>query len=275
MFAFIELKTKSRRMDKRATFEICIQGQRLGKPLAPGALDVDEWRALLKHGRNLLYPESSGKNRPVITFDPQPGSVRVFLTTATAAVVQANALLARVHQTADLGILPARQAEAVRYFHKWARDHQFDIYLGEKGQAGQGLHLHPDLTFPPDEPAWVTVETYVWGKVIDMGGKTVTNLHLDTELYGYLTLSATEEQLARESKNRLYQRHQVHVRLFQNAYTGEYDTKSGVFLGFIDYPEESIDEYLARLVKQAAPYLAEIKDPDAWLREIRGYDEED
>lgn len=262
-------------MDKQATFEIRIQGQRQGMPLAPSALDVDEWSAMLKHGRNLLYPEASGKNRPLIGFDPQPGSVRLLLTTATAAVVQANALLARVNQTAELDILPAKQAEAVRYFHKFAQDHQFDIYLGEKGQVEQGLHLHHDLTFQPNEPAWVTVEAYVWGKVIDMGGKTVTNLHLDSDDYGYLTLSATEEQLAQETQNRLYQRHQVHVRLFQNAFTGEYDTKSGVFLGFIDYPEESIDEYLDRLIEQAAPDMAKIKDPEAWLREIRGYDDED
>lgn len=258
-----------------ATFEIRMQGQRDGKPIDPSVLDVEEWLGILKHGRDLLYPDSSAKTRPQIGFDPKPGSIRVLLTTATAAVVQTTALMARVHQTSEIGILPPKQAEAVRYFLRMAQEHRLEVYLGEAEQVEQGLHLHRGLHFPEEEPAWVIVEAQVLGKVIDMGGKTVTNLHLETDLYGYLTLSATEEQLAKETKNRLYQRQHVHVRLRQNAFTGEYDTKSGVFLGFIDYPDETMEEYIARLVKQATPYLSKIEDPDAWLREIRGYDDED
>jgi hypothetical protein len=263
-------------MEGQATFEILIKGQRDGKPLSRDAFDVDEWIAALKYGKHLLYPEKTSKQRPRISFESQAGSVRILMRTATAAVVQANALMARVNQTAELGILPARQAEAVRFFHNLAQDNQFEVFLGEAGQVDQGLHLHRGFEFPADEPAWVEVNTTVWGKVVDMGGKTVTNIHLETDLYGSLTLSATEEQLAQETKNRLYQRQQVQVRLYQNAFTGEYDTKSGEFLGFVDLEtDESIDEYLDRLVKQATPDLSKITDKDAWLREIRGYDDED
>ncbi|MEM7660494.1 MAG: hypothetical protein AAF399_30610 [Bacteroidota bacterium] len=262
-------------MDGQATFEILIKGQRDGKPLSREAFDVDEWIAALKNGRNLLYPEKSNKKRPQISFDPQSGSIRILMVTATAAVVQANALMARVNQTAELGILPSKQAEAVRYFHNLALDNQFDVFLGEAGQVEKGLHLHRRFEFHLEEPAWVEVNTTVWGKVVDMGGKTLINIHLETDLYGSLTLSATEDQLAQETKNRLYQRQQVQVRLFQNAFTGEYHPKSGQFLGFVDHPEESMDEYLTRLVKQATPALSQIKDKDAWLREIRGYNESD
>jgi len=93
-------------MEQSATFEILIKGLRNGKPLDPGAFDVDEWIATLKNGRNLLYPQSSPKNRPEINFDPQPGSIRILLVTAAAAVIQTNALLAKVGESKELAILP-------------------------------------------------------------------------------------------------------------------------------------------------------------------------
>ncbi len=41
-------------MGRQATFETRIQGQRQGKSLHPNALDVDEGRSMLKHGRKLM-----------------------------------------------------------------------------------------------------------------------------------------------------------------------------------------------------------------------------
>lgn len=173
-------------MESLATFEIHIKGQRDGHPLTPRDFDVDEWIAALKHGKHLLYSESTSKKRPKITVEQKEGSIRLLLLTATALVVQANALLAKVDQTKELGILPMRQAEAVRFFHKMARDNQFDISFGEAGTVNRALHLHKNLEFQP---------------------------------------------------------------------------------------EERVDEYLDRLIKQATPQLSKIKDKDAWLREIRGYED--
>ncbi len=38
-----------------------------------------------------------------------------------------------------------------------------------------------------------------------------------------------------------------------------------------DEQEESAEAYLNRLVKEASPNWEKVKDPEAWLREIRGY----
>ncbi len=259
-------------MSRQATFEIHIEGSRRGEKLSPDLLDINEWIDVYKHARNLLYPDGSQKDRNPIQVKTELGSVRVLLTTAAALVIQAQALLGAVQQRKELGFLPKKQAEAIRYFYKIAKDEQFDIQLGEEGKLDNGLRLNRTFEFIPEKPVWVEMETFVSGKVTNLGGKTKSNIHLETEEYGSLIISATEDELAREDKNRLYQQIQVQIRMRQNAQTGEYDRDSAEFVQFIDLNEESPDEYLDRLIQAASPDWEEINDTDAWLKEIRGYE---
>lgn len=261
-------------MDSQSTFEIYIDGMREGKKISPESFDIDEWMDAYKHAKNLLFPEHSKKDRPLISVQTQAGSIRIILTTGLAAVLQVQALLANIQQQKELGILPKKQAEAVRFFHKMAVEEGFQISMGQQENISQGLHLDRNTEFQPETPAWVEVEPIVWGKVVNIGGKANPNIHLETKDYGTLIIAATEEILASEKQNRIYQQQQIKISIKQNAFTGEYDNKSAHLIEFIDYDmEESVDSYLDRLVKQATPNLSNIQDPESWLNEIRGYED--
>ncbi|MEZ4827855.1 MAG: hypothetical protein R3C61_16450 [Bacteroidia bacterium] len=260
-------------MSRLSTFEIHIDGRYKGTPLTPDAFDIKDWEETLKYARTLLFPDSPNKTRPHISFTQETGSIRFIFTTTIASIIQAHSLLAEVQKSKDLGILPEKQAESIRYFHRLAQHRQFEIKLGEQNKLDEGLLINQHTEFTIDKPAWVETETIVWGKVMNMGGKTNPNIHLETDDFGTIIIAATEEELAKQEQNRIYHQQQLQIRIRQNAFTGEYDTSNARLVAFIDYDyTESSEAYLERLIREATPGWAEVIDPENWLRELRGYE---
>ncbi|MEM6631475.1 MAG: hypothetical protein AAF694_17470 [Bacteroidota bacterium] len=254
------------------TFEIRITGTRQGELLTPELLDVSEWIEIFTHGRNLLFPEKSRKDSPKVTVRIESGSVRLLFMTNAADVIQVQALIGKIALDRTLNQLPKKQAEALRYFQGKAREEQLDIRLGRTDQMDRGLHFSSKTDFLPEESAWVEVEILICGRLVNAGGKTKPNIHLDTEEFGVLIIETSETILAAEEQNRLYQQQQVQIRILQNAFTGEYDTKSAQLVAFVDHNEaESPDSYLDRLIQAAASNWKRVKDKESWVKEIRGY----
>ncbi|MDP5169578.1 MAG: hypothetical protein NWR72_04985 [Bacteroidia bacterium] len=257
-------------MLQTGTFVIHIEGQRSGKPLGMDSLDVKDWIDSLQYGTDLLFPEG-GKNRPQVSPQVEEGSIKFLFVTAIAAVIQVHALLSKINQTKELGILPQKQIKAIRYFANLARKESLQITLGDTTSLHQGLFLDKNTEFQPDNSAWIQVEPIVWGKVINIGGKTNPNIHLETKEFGTLIIQSSEEELADQKKNRLYHPQQLQIQISQHAHTGEYDSSSARLIKFIDYDEaESNDQYLDRLIEAGSSAWADVQDPDLWLLQQRG-----
>lgn len=255
-------------------FEVRISGAREGRPLTAAALDVDEWIGAMTNARDLLYPDS--KHRARVNVRIEEGSVRLILTAAASIVIPLQAVLAEVNRTNRLDILHPKQVEAVRYFQKEAVEKKFAIQLGESNQLSSGLKIDGSTSWEEkSEPIWVNAELYVTGTVINIGGKVNSNIHLDTKELGTLIVDAPREWLQEDPKNRLYKDQHLHISIRQNVETGEYDTKSARLIEFMDTEEtqESPDDYLDRLIDEAAKDWAKVEDPEVWLREIRGYED--
>lgn len=262
-------------MQGQKTLHIRITGRRDNHPLHPDSLDVDEWIKAFENARDLLFPD--GKDRPRMTMAVEEGSVLLKVTTIAALVIQTQALLAEVNAQQALGFLPKKQSDALAYFQSFAHKHQFTVSFGEHiTEPVLSIDRQTELRQEKDE-IWVDAELYLRGLITDIGGKTKPNIHLETDAYnlGKVLIYARREQLAEEEKNRLYKEQEIHIRIKQNALTGEYDPGTGELLAFIDHEEtdESPDEYLDRLIRQATPAWSDVEDTEAWLREIRGYED--
>ena len=264
-------------MADRKEFAVLIKGLRDGHSVMPEDIDVDELISVMENARNLLYPD--GKERPTINVRVEEGSVRLIFSTAATLVITAHALLQEISTTGDLSILSQKQSAAIRAFQKMATDKELNITIGDSTQLDKGVHLDKSTNdkWQTSEPTWVDAEIYISGMVTNIGGKTNPNIHVDTSDFdlGYVIVAAPEEKLARDNKNRLYKSQKLHIRIKQNSNTGELDYKTGELISFIDEDSriESADEYLNRLIQEATPAWSEMKDPEAWLREIRGHGE--
>ena len=260
---------------QQETLEIHIQGRRKGCPLQPDMLDIQEWIGMLESGRDLLYPTQKQSKRAEVHVQPEQGSVRLLLMTAATAVMDVHNALAEVQASKNLSKLPHKQAAAVRYFYHLALKENLEIDLKAQSREERALHLDPKTKLDTESRAWVHTEMRIKGKVTSLGGKSKPAIKLEHDQLGPITIKTTKERLAEEPANRLYRTQHLRVRIRQDAYTGEYDTAEAELIEFVDYDmEETTSEYLQRLIEQATPYWDDVDDVEAWLREIRGLDDD-
>lgn len=253
------------------TIDIKIEGFRQGKQLRPDLLDVDEIVSLLSHARDFLFPEK-GKDRPRMSVTFKEGSAVLSLGVDAATALQAQAILAELNESHNLGLLKSKQVEAIEGIHKFVVEQDFVVVFGITEKLTEGLRIDRETKWVIPEEVWFDEELYIFGEIVDMGGKTYPNVHLDTKDFGTLTIAANKDMLSEDDQNRLYKRQQLRIRVKRNLQTGELKKGSAQLMEFVDFEEEaSPDEYLDRLISASKPYMDKIEDPDQWLKKIRGY----
>lgn len=115
---------------------------------------------------------------------------------------------------------------------------------------------------------WVEADVYLYGTLIDAGGKDKSNIHLQTES-GVYVIAAEKDTLKNEERNLLYKDFGVRVICKQNILTGELDKSSLSLVEIIDYSRQYDEDYLKSLMVKAGKTFEEL-DPDEFVHEIRG-----
>lgn len=256
------------------TIDIKIEGLRDGKQLSPDLLDVDEVVNLLSYARDFLFPEK-GRSRGRVSVALKEGSAVISLDVDSATAVQSQALLGQLNSDHNLGLLNSKQIEAIEGIQKFVRDENFVLHFGMIDALAQGLRIDRETEWITPEDVWVDEELYITGEIVDIGGKTKPNIHIDTEDFGTLTVGADKLILTEDDKNRLYKKQQLRIQVKRNLNTGEFKKGSARLIEFIDFDEEreeTAEEYLDRLIAEAKPYMDKIEDPEKWLKNVRGYD---
>jgi hypothetical protein len=118
------------------------------------------------------------------------------------------------------------------------------------------------------EDQWVQTETYLYGKVFDMGGKNKPNVHLAFETGGTVTLDAEEELLADDADNHLYKNRLVRIKAEQNLRTNELRKES--LVSFEKYAPRFDDNEFLALSAKVKSLWADVPDIVAWVEDVRG-----
>lgn len=253
--------------------DLKINGVRDGRQLSPELLDVDEVVNLLSYARDFLFPEKS-KSRARVSVALKEGSAVISLQVDSATAVKSQALLSQLNTDHNLDLLTTKQMDAIEGLQKYVKEQNFVLHFGEAEKMAEGLRIDRETEWKSPEDIWIDEERYVKGEIVDIGGKTKSNIHIVTEDFDTLTVAADKQTLSNDDKNRLYKEHQLRIRVKTNLHTGEYKKGSAELIEFIDFEEggESPEAYLDRLIAEAKPFMDKIEDPDKWLKHIRGYD---
>jgi len=216
----------------------------------------------------MLYP-SSKKDRPLIAYDVEEGSVKHIFKTSIQAVIGFSAVLAQVEANNTIDFLDYRTARALENVQKFSieKDYQFEFKTSLK--KNYELIISPRTKFYMSENFWVDAEFYFYGVLKDAGGKTKANIHIDTADLGYIQIETGEEFLRNQEVNLLYKHYGVRAVGKQNLETGEIDKKSLKLIELIDYNPKFDQEYLNDLIRKAKPKIKSI-DVDDWLTSLRG-----
>lgn len=259
-------------VDRFGQIEIRIIGKEGNNPLTPDNYDIRDIQVMLENIEDILYPNKK-KDRPVISYHIEEGSVRNIFRTSVQAVVQFAAVASLITRSGSIDSLELLTAKAIENIQKQAlaKNYSFEVKTSDSDKIL--LNISPETKYIRSANLWVDAEFYFYGVLTNAGGKTQANIHLDTKEAGSLTIDAEKEFLTNIQTNLLYKEYGVRVRGKQNVETGEIDKSSLILLELIDYSPRYDEQYLNNLIANASHKFNGM-DADKWLAELRGgYDD--
>ena len=255
-------------MEKIGGIEIRVIGKSGNQNLRPENYDIKNITTVLQTVEDLLYPNNK-KDRPIITYDIQEGSVRHLFKTTIQTVIGFSAILSQVQAEGSIDFLELKTALAFESIQNLSRQKNYEFQIKTSLNSNYELAITPSTAYFRTENLWADAEFYFYGILKDAGGKSKANIHLDTTDYGYLSIETGEEFLKEREENLLYKKFGVRTSGKQNIETGEIDTKSLTLIELIDYQPNFDNDYLNSLIKKAKKSWNNIK-PDEWLFNLRG-----
>lgn len=259
-------------MEKTGTIEILIRGKRGNHPLRPDTYDIRELIEFLHHAENLLFPNAK-KERPTISYEISEGSVKHIIKTTIQAILGFNAILSEIQTTGySIDFLEAPTARAFEFFQSEAQKHNYSYEITTSVSAEFRMNIDKTTRFVRSEEIWAEAEFYLYGVIVNAGGKNKANIHLETRDMGLITIETNKALLAAHEPNPLYKSYGLRARGKQNVKTGEIDRTSLQLIEIIDYSNKPKDDYLQSLIQKAQKSWAEVGDADEWLQTVRAYE---
>lgn len=255
-------------MDKIGDIEIRVIGK-IGKlDLTPDNFDIKHISNILQNVEDLLYPNNK-KDRPLITYDIQEGSVKHIFKTPIQYIIGFSALLFQIQSSNSIDFLDLKTAQAIENIQKLSQQKNYEFQIKTSFNKEIGLTINPTTNFFRTVDLWADAEFYFYGVLKDAGGKNKANIHLDTDDFGYLVIDTGQKFLKQQKENLLYKYYGIRASGKQNTETSEIDTKSLKLIELINYNPKFDETYLTMQISKAKRSWKGI-DTDEWLKNLRG-----
>ncbi|WP_339924090.1 hypothetical protein [uncultured Cyclobacterium sp.] len=255
-------------MEKFGDIEIRVFGKSGNLELKPENYDIKHIASILQNVEDLLYPNNK-KDRPIITYDIQGGSVRHVFKTPIQYIIGFSAILSQIQVSNSIDFLDLKTARALENIQQLAQQKNYEFQFTTSVKKEVELAINPNTRFFRSEETWADAEFYFYGILKDAGGKSKANIHIDTDDYGYLAIETGKEFLIEQEGNLLYKKFGVRATGKQHLETGEIDTKSLKLVELINYNPSFDSDYLTSLITKAKKSWNGV-NTDEWLSNLRG-----
>lgn len=256
-------------MDKIGHIEITITGSKGNIDLVPENYDIREIISILENAENLLFPIDK-KDRPIISYKIEHGSVKHIFRTSVQFIIGFNAIIEQINQQQNIDFLDLPTAKALENFQETAARKDYVFSIKTSIQDSNELRIDRTTRLVRSEAVWSDAEFYFYGKVTNAGGKDKANIHISTEEYGTVRIGTPIAFLEEYDENMLYKIFGIRAIGKQHSETGELDVNTLKFIELIDYQPKYDEVYLNTLRNKAKKSWLGNINPDDWLREIRG-----
>ena len=245
-----------------------LKGEHNNAPLSVDNNDIDIQYELLSYAVRLFRADNT-KELQSPTFKICEGSVKNIFRASAETVAKFAGVLSLVSMQTD-GVLPLdnKTAQVFEEMQTFVRKNNFTLGI-TTNFSDAAVTITPQSNYRRKPELWVIAEKYYYGKIVDAGGVTDANIHLDTS-YGRFTIHS-DEQTLKSIRHPLYNNFGVRVRVRQNPNTGEIDESSMELIELTKYNPKFDLAYLRSLQKKATPIWSNV-DVDKYLQEVRGYE---
>jgi hypothetical protein len=249
--------------------EIKVSGKIGNVDINPDNFDIREIVSILENVDDLLY-SGDKKNRPLISYDIQEGSVKNIFKTGIQYIVSFNAVLGLISQTNTIDYLDLGTAKAIENLQELAKKKDFAFYIKTSLEDSNNIRIDKFSDFKRTEAIWAEAEFYFYGRITNAGGKDKANIHLLTDEYGTVRIQTPISFLEQQEENILYKSLGIRAKGNQHTENGEIDFTNLEFIELIDYNPIFDENYLKKLRDKAKQSWLSSINPDEWLRQIRG-----
>lgn len=191
-----------------------------------------------------------------------------FVATGLLAASTLWADLEHLRSADSLSLIDSKRASIVERWQAVVQKNPHRRYLVADQSAQVSFSVDSTSNFRRVEDAWVHVEKYLHGNVVDMGGSTKANVHLKLENGVTLTIASTQDKLAEGEQNRLYRPALLHVTAEENLLTRE--LRNLILLDFEAHQPSYDDDEFNLMVERGTKAWADVPDATAWLEALRG-----
>lgn len=208
--------------------------------------------------------------------DVDPMQVQVSVEEGSLAFV-ASGLIAATTLWADLehlkspdslGLIDSRRAVVVERWQSAARLNPNRRYAVLEQDRKTVFSVNYSTNYQRVGDAWVSVEKYLHGKIVDWGGKTKANVHLELANGKTLTVESSQNLIAQEEHNLVYRMALLHVTAEENLATG--DLRNLRLLAFEHHHPAYDEDEFKRMVDRGTKAWADVPDSAAWVETLRG-----
>ena len=255
-------------MEKVGEIVVRITGSQGNLELTPDLYDIREIKDVIDNFENLLFPNQK-RDRPLISYKLEEGSVKHIFRTSMQAVVGFTAVLSQINEVQNIDFLESKSAYAIEAIQNISFQKNYSFEISTSVNLDSKLEITPSTKFAKSETIWAEAELYFYGTLTNAGGKSSVNIHLDTKEFGSITIDTPKEYLKEREENLLYRKFGVRAIGKQNSETGEIDTSSLKLIEIIDFEPKFDEEYLKNKIKKAKSSWIGI-DKAQWLKEVRG-----
>ncbi|TQM40343.1 hypothetical protein BC670_1226 [Flavobacterium branchiophilum] len=256
-------------VEKIGHIEIRITGSKGNIELSPDNYDIREIITILENAENLLYPGDK-KERPIISYNIEQGSVKHILKTSIQFIIGFNAIIGQVSNIQEIDFLDLQTAKAFENLQNIAIKKDYIFSIKTSLENSNEVKVDRTTRYIRTEAIWADAEFYFYGKITNAGGKDKANIHILTADFGTIRIQTPISFLEDYEENLLYKSLGIRALGKQHSSTGEIDTTTLTFLELVDYQPKYDDLYLKGLREKAKKSWLDGIDPDSWLKEIRG-----
>jgi len=256
-------------MDKIGFLEIRITGFRGNLDLSPDNYDIRDIISILENAENLLYPGEK-RDRPLISYKIEDGSVKHILKTSIQYIIGFNAVIGQLNQVKHIDFLDLSTAQAFENIQEIATKKDYNFFIKTSLDDSNEVIINRTTRFHRTETIWADAEFYFYGKVTNAGGKDKANIHIYSDELGTVRIQTPISFLEQYEENLLYKTFGIRVMGKQHTETGEIDTSSLKFIELVDYRPRYDEIYLKSLREKAKKSWLSGINTEEWLKEIRG-----
>ena len=241
-----------------------------GRPLTPLTVDLPTLRGFFEEVEKLIKGDVVGASLSDSRVRLEDGSVKLVILVAHLLAADVRSDLAKLDATGDLDAIQPRRAEVVEQWQARTQRFPSRAYSIQTGSTKHALRVASTSQFQHrSDNAWVSVEKYLAGKVVNAGGKQDPNVHLVLADSGEsVRISATEQQLGAEKENQLYKDVTLRVQAEQHVRTKA--LRNIRLIQFLAQASEADERTLTNLWQKGHEAWRDVPSATGWVESLRG-----